>query len=243
MVAAMAKIHPLLKKFYASDEWIAFRMYIITERAKRDGGPTCEYCKKRVAHSRELTVHHKIELTPENVRDANISLNPDNVMVIHHHPCHNKIHNRFGFGVFKKTYEHNVYLVYGPPLSGKSTFVWDNMEHGDLVVDMDRLYVAVTMLPVYDKPNELLPVIRGVHSLLIDNIKTRYGKWQNAFIVGGYADKYKREKIIAELGADPVFCDVPKEECMRRLDTDELRSQRREEWATYIERWFEQYTK
>ena len=58
-------------------------LLIITERAKRDGGPPCEYCKKRVTHSRELTVHHIVELTPENVDDAMISLNPDNVMVVH----------------------------------------------------------------------------------------------------------------------------------------------------------------
>ena len=217
-------------------------MLIITERAKRDGGPTCEHCKKRVAHSRELTVHHIIEITPENVHDAMVTLNPENVLVVHHE-CHNQIHGRFGFGnAYRKTYAHNVYLVYGPPLSGKSTFVREEMEHGDMVVDMDRLYSALTMLPDYDKPNQLLPIVRGVHNLLVDNIKVRLGKWENAWVVGGYADRYKREKMAGELGAELIFCDVSKEECLRRLLADEGRSERQDEWQGYIERWFEQYT-
>ena len=236
----MSHTHPAIKRFYASGEWQAFRMLTITERAKRDGGPTCEHCKKRVAHSRELTVHHIIELTPENVHDVMISLNPENVLVVHNHPCHDQIHGRFGFGWQRKTYSHNVYLVYGPPLSGKSTFVRDEMERGDLVVDMDKLYSALTLLPDYDKPNQLLPVVRGVHNLLIDNIKVRLGKWENAFVIGGYADKYKREKMISELGAEPIFCNVSKEECLRRLAEDPRGEPG--EWENYIEKWSEEYT-
>ena len=240
----MAIIHPLIKKLYNSGEWIAFRMLIITERAKRDDGPTCEHCHKRVAHSRELTVHHITELTPDNVTDAMISLNPDNVLVVHAHPCHDEIHERFGFATtFKecRTYSHNVYLVYGPPMSGKNTFVRDNMEYGDIVVDIDKLYSAMTLLPDYDKPNALLPIVRGVHNLLIDNIKTRYGKWENAFVIGGYADRYKRDKMITDLGAEPVFCDVNKRECLRRLNLDNDRRDRQEEWGTYINKWFDNY--
>lgn len=238
----MAKIHPLVKKFYNDPRWIAFRMLIITERAKRDGGPTCEHCGKRVAHSRELTVHHVIEITPENVHDAMITLNPDNVIVVHHHPCHNQIHNRFGFGYKKITYAHNVYIVYGPPLSGKNTFVMDNMEYGDIVVDMDKLFASITLLPEYDKPSRLLPIVRGVHNLLLDNIKTRYGKWENAWIIGGYADRYKRDKLATDLGAELVFCDVSKEECLRRLELDDDRRPMKKEWSIYVERWFDKHT-
>lgn len=232
----MAK-HAILKTFYASQEWQAFRMVIITERAKRDGGPTCEHCKQRVAHSRELTVHHIIELTPENVQDVMISLNPDNVLVVHNDPCHNQIHGRFGHQL-----QRGVYLVYGPPLSGKTSFVQEQLRRGDIVVDMDRLYAAVTMLPEYDKPDSLLANVRGIHNLLVDNIKTRYGKWGSAWIIGGYADRYKREKMADSVGAELVFCNVSKEECLRRLAVDEGRRYRQDEWRGYIERWFEEYT-
>ena len=97
------------------------------------------------------------------------------------------------------------------------------MSRGDLVVDMDRLYSAASMLPYYDKPENLLSNVIGIRNALIDNIKTRYGKWNNAFIIGGYPDKYKREKLAEDLGAEIIFCDVSKAECLKRLDIDEDR--------------------
>ena len=228
--------YAVLKSFYASEAWINFRMLIINERANRDGGICCEHCKKRIAHARDVTLHHKIELTPENVYDVMISLNPENIMVVHAHPCHDQIHGRFGHEP-----EKGVWIVYGPPLSGKTSYVQENKGRNDIVVDMDRLYSAVTMLPEYDKPDILISNVMGLQRQLIDNIKTRYGRWHSAWIVGGYADKYKRERLAADLGAKIIFCNVSKEECLRRLAQDEKRRCRQDEWRGYIEKWFEGY--
>jgi hypothetical protein len=225
----MAK-HKKLQTFYASDTWRNFRMRIIAERGLR-----CEYCKERVVHSSELTLHHIIELTPENVDDRAISLNPDNIQVVHH-TCHNKIHRRG-----KAKTGQQVHIVYGPPLSGKTSYVKDRMTPGDLVVDYDSLFVGISMLPIYEKPNEILPNVRLVHSQLIDNIKTRYGRWNNAWIIGGYADKYRREKLARETGAELVFIQASREECMERLKADPNRKKRIAEWTGYIDKWFETY--
>lgn len=226
----MAK-YAILQTFYASEKWIKFRLTIITERGLR-----CEYCGKPVLNISELTLHHKKELTPENVGDTLISLNPENVIVVHHE-CHNKIHGRFGY---KKS--HDVNIVFGSPMSGKKTFVKEHMQRGDIVIDMDSLYSAVSMLPSYDKPDNLFRNVIGVYDLLLDNIKTRYGKWNSAWIIGGYADKYKREKIANDLGAQLIFCDVSKEECLRRLEVDSDRMYRKAEWREYIEKWFDTFT-
>ena len=91
------------------------------------------------------------------------------------------------------------------------------MHRGDLVVDMDRLYEAVSMLHVYDKPNNLFGNVIGIHNLLIDNIKTRYGKWNDAWVIGGYADRYKREKLAEDLGAD---IEEPKRQLVEGLIQD-----------------------
>lgn len=226
----MAK-YAVIKSFLASEAWQKFRLLIISQRSLR-----CEHCGNIVARVRDLTLHHIIELTPENVHDVMISLNPDNVLVVHHE-CHNQIHKRFGY---KPTKE--VCIVFGPPFAGKKTYVQEYLGRGDLVVDMDRLYRAVSMLPDYDKPDNLFGNVRGIYNLLIDNIKTRHGKWNNAWVIGGYADKYKREKLANDLGAELVFCDVSREECLRRLEMDEDRRYRKDEWISYINKWFEQYT-
>jgi len=97
-------------------------------------------------------------------------------------------------------------------------------------------------LPTYDKPSNLFNNVSAIQSTLIDNIKTRYGKWHNAWVIGGYADKYKRERLAEELGAEIIFIDVSKEECIARLQQDTGRQYRQAEWTNYIVKWFEQHT-
>jgi hypothetical protein len=203
-------------------------MGIILERGLR-----CEYCSRRVVASKDLSLHHIQELTLENVHDATVALNPDNVLVVHH-GCHNKIHGKRG-----REFRQAVYIVYGSPMSGKGTFVAEQRAPGDLVVDMDSLFEALTGLPRYEKPDALLPNVKAVYNTLIDNIRTRYGGWSTAWVIGGYPEKYQREKLAEQLGAELVFIDTSKEECLRRLTAD---PERGEEWAGYIERWFERHT-
>ncbi|KON86602.1 hypothetical protein AF332_07065 [Sporosarcina globispora] len=226
----MAK-HAIIKSFYASEEWTNLRLQLINERGNR-----CEHCKEIIPKSKDIIGHHTIELTPENINDYSISLNPERIELICF-DCHNKEHKRFGYQSEKE-----VFLIYGPPMSGKSSYVRNHMKRGDIVVDMDQLYAAVSYLPYYDKPDNLFSNVIGIHNLLLDNIKTRLGKWGNAWIIGGYADKYKRNRLADDLGAELIFCNVSQEECLRRLEIDEDRKYRKDEWSKYIIRWFETYT-
>lgn len=223
--------YSILNSFYASDIWINFRLSLIAER-----GPYCQKCGKLIANHIEIIGHHKIPLTPENVHDHTISLNPENVDLVCF-VCHNEIENRFGHHSIR-----GIYIVFGAPLSGKHTFVQQRVSRGDIIVDMDRLYSAMSGLPYYDKPDCLLSNVRGIHNLLIDNIKTRYGKWNSAWIIGGYADRFKRERLADDLGAELIFCNVSQEECLRRLEADVDRRYRKDEWRGYIEEWFERYS-
>jgi hypothetical protein len=100
----------------------------------------------------------------------------------------------------------------------------------------------MSLMPEYDKPSCLLSNVMGVRDLLIDNIKTRYGKWTNAWVIGGYPDKYQRDKLADDLGAELIFMDVSKDECMARLNMDEGRRCRRDEWTGFVDKWFERYT-
>lgn len=226
----MARISKI-QTFYASDKWRNLRISLIAQRGNR-----CECCGEHIAKSIEIIAHHKTELTAENVDDYNISLNPNEIELICF-DCHNQEHERFGYQPQKK-----VYLVYGPPMSGKNTFVRQQIKRGDIVVDMDRLYEAMSMLPSYDKPDSLYTNIRSIHNTLIDSIKTRFGKWRNAWVIGGYPDRYKRERLADELGAELIFCECSLEECMRRLQDDSARSHVKVEWEKYIQRWFEKYS-
>ena len=61
------------KKLYNSAKWKKIRNYILTRdfyMCKICGEPNCD------------TVHHITELTPININDANITLNPDNLITV-----------------------------------------------------------------------------------------------------------------------------------------------------------------
>jgi len=109
------------------------------------------------------------------------------------------------------------------------------------VLDMDRLYEAITLLPRYDKPESLYRVVRGVYNHLLDNVKTRTGRWRTAWIIGGFPDKYQREKLADELGAELVYMECTREEAISRLILCENRRHRAEEYTEYIDKWIERY--
>lgn len=72
------------KKLYNSAKWKKIRNYILTRdfyMCKICGEINCD------------TVHHIIELTPININDANITLNPDNLITVCKQ-CHDEIHSR-----------------------------------------------------------------------------------------------------------------------------------------------------
>lgn len=172
-----------------------------------------------------------------NVNDFNISLNPENILIVSQQ-AHNEIHSRFGYCAERK-----VYYVYGAPCSGKTSFVNSIKGNSDIVVDMDNIWQCITSSDRYFKPNALKQNAFAVRDCLMDMIRTRAGKWERAFIIEGGAVKSERERKISILGAEPIFIDTDKETCLKRLYDDCNRlKQRPDEWAGYIESWFRDYT-
>lgn len=201
----------------------------LSYRLKIERGGKCQRCGDMPEDMNYLIGHHMVELTEENVDDPTISLSPERIEIICFR-CHNKEHRRFG-------YQQKVYIVYGSPLSGKTSLVRELMRPGDIVLDMDALWQAVTFQPEYVKPNNCRFNIFKLRDELLDQIKTRYGQWCDAYIIGGYPDKYERERLAQTLGAELIFCESTKEECLVRLEA----SGRPESWREYIESWWERY--
>lgn len=231
----MAK-YAILDLFYKGQGWVNFRIAYINERIKHDGGSRCDYCGEWIDTMDDITLHHIIELNPDNVHDALISLNPDNIKQMHS-GCHNKYHKH---GAIKSR---RVFLVYGPPMCGKNTYVKQRAWPGDLIIDIDNIYQAITGLPRYDKPDTLYMNAVAIQNLLLDHVKTRMGRWDNAWIIGGYPDKYKRDKVAMEAGAQIIHIEATKEQCISRLKLDKDRRLREKEWQKYIDKWFEKHTK
>ena len=221
-----------LFEFYRSTEWASFRQMIIAERTRDDGFIYDEVTGKPILKAYDLILHHKEELTEENVKDFNISLNPNNIMVVSF-KTHNILHNKLGMS------RREVYLVYGSPLSGKSTWVKENASEGDLIIDIDNIWEAISGQPRYIKPNRLKAVTFKVRDTLLDAVRFRLGKWTSAYIVGGYPLASERERLSKELGAKEIYIDTSKAECLERLKADELRDTTA--WTQYINEWFQTF--
>ena len=228
-----------LAQFYTSAEWRKFRQIVIAERINpTDGVLYDEFSGNPILKSHEIILHHKIELTMQNVNDRSISLNPDNIMIVTP-KSHNEIHNRFGGRL--QSWQRKVYYVYGAPCSGKSSFVRENMQRGDLVLDIDSLWSALSGQPEYIKPNEIKAVVFNARNAIIDSIKTRAGNWQTAWVIEGGALLGDRMRRIDTLGAESMFVDATRDECIKRLASDEKRRAVQPQWVEYIDRWFAEY--
>lgn len=221
-----------LYKFYRSDEWITLLLIIRNERVNDDGYNICEYCGKPIVKAYDCIGHHKIELTEENVNDYSISLNPDNIALVHHR-CHNRIHNKLGYSNRK------VYVVYGCPLSGKSSWVKEVAVAGDLIVDVDSIWQCVSGLERYNKPDRLKTVVLSTRDYLLESVRYRRGKWLNAYVIGGYPFAAERERLVDSLGAQEVFINTDKAVCLKRLY--DCGDRNVDEWEKYINDWWLQY--
>ena len=226
-----------LAQFYNSDQWRKFRAALIIERTnKADGVLYCEYSGAPLLRQYDIVAHHKTPLTMQNVNDFNISLNPENIMIVSQ-KAHNEIHARFGYCAQRK-----VYLVYGAPCSGKTTFVNDVKGNSDLVIDIDNIWQCLTGGARYEKPDALKTNVFGVRDCLLDMVKTRAGKWEKAFIIMGAPRASDRKRFVDLYGAELVHIDTDKEECLKRLYGDCKRPQTLfKTWAEYITRYFEDY--
>ena len=222
-----------LHDFYISKEWRAFREMLIHQRTKPDGVLYDELNGQPLIKAYDIIAHHKQQLTVQNVNDYSISLNPDNIMLVSMR-SHNEIHKRFGYAQGRK-----VYYVYGAPCSGKSSYVESVKGNSDIIADIDLIWAAITGGQRYVKPDALKVNAFQLYSAVLDQIKTRAGKWERAYIITGGAHKGQRERQLAELGAEPIFIDTPKEVCLQRLNGDTQRDVT--QWAGYIDEWFSAY--
>lgn len=225
-----------LSAFYNSAEWRNFRAGLIAERTNKDDGFLyCEHSGKKLLQQYDIVAHHKQPLTMQNVNDYSISLNPENIMLVSQR-AHNEIHARFGYVAQRK-----VYLVYGAPCSGKTTFVKSVKGNSDLIVDIDNIWECVTG-ERYEKPNALKTNVFMLRDCLLDMVKTRAGKWERAYIITGAPRLSDRTRIIDLYGAESIFIDTDKEECLKRLHSDCKRNKAHlNEWESYIERWFDDF--
>lgn len=222
------------ENFYKSDEWRNLLKQLKLERINEEGLLICPVCGKPILST--VIGHHKKELTKDNYLDYNISLNPDNIILIHQE-CHNLIHKRWGYQ--KK----QVVLIYGSPCSGKNTYVENIISRNDIVVDIDEIWHMVNKYNgYYEKPDTLKSYVFEIRNAIYDLVKYRKGKWSTCYVIACVPNSLERQRLIQRLGIDEVkLIEATEEECLNNLHSSpagrDIKS-----WESYIHSWFEMYS-
>ncbi|HHV61139.1 MAG TPA: AAA family ATPase [Firmicutes bacterium] len=213
-------------EFYHSQAWLALR-----RRALERDAYLCQPCLREHRITPADTVHHIVPIEQDWDRRLDLS----NLEAICR-ACHNRLHGR-GEGVSQAT---QVTLVCGPPGSGKTSYVREHARRGDLILDLDAIFMAISGLPWYDKPEELLPFAAEARDAILRRLE-RPSNVRRAWVIMSGAKRQERESLRQRLRAKVVMLDVPADECMRRIKQDERRAHQVEEWRGLVERWWREY--
>ena len=111
-----------------------------------------------------------------------------------------------------------ICIVSGPPCAGKSTYIKENKEEGDIVIDFDELAFCLGA-----KDHEAVGDIRELALMLrktaIDDILASPPKDATAWIIDTAPSEALKE-IYEEAGALFVNLNATKEECLARAEAD-----------------------
>lgn len=133
-----------------------------------------------------------------------------------------------------------VTIVCGPPGSGKTTYVRERMRWGDLVVDLDAIFVAISGLGWYEKPECLLPFAAEARDALLARLG-QPSEVRHAWVIMSGARRADRQRLRSQLHGTVVVLEVPGTECMRRIALDERRATMAPLWKDLVDRWWREY--
>lgn len=221
----------------------------------------CNRCNERPGK----IVHHKIPITPNNINDPYITLSFNNLEYLCQ-DCHSEEHLRRG--ALKKDVEFDsdgnlikrnignsnniylpniikpinkeIYIVCGAPGSGKSTYVNANAKTDDLVIDLDKIIMQYTNKPLYSNTEKYINVAIEKRNEILNSINSYKSKrvW---FIVSAPTSS-ERKHWKEQLGGTVILLNTSKEECYRRLENDNMRSNNVMKYKIATKNWFMNYT-
>lgn len=222
------KRYETVAQFYGGDEWQACKVQVIHQRMREYGAIYCEHCGRLILkgfnpkeknNAGAIVFHHKIFLNAGNVNDASISINPENIAVLHW-TCHNEVHGRFGFGGGNNIPEKKVYLITGAPCSGKTTWARERIGENDLILDIDDIWQTISGQPRYTKPSAVKPFVFAARDEIKNMVARGAGTWRNAFIIEGLPSKMDRQREADRYRAhntEIITMNTEQAECLARL--------------------------
>lgn len=229
------------RRFYGSTAWRKTQAAYMEKQ-----NYICERCGAPAQ-----IVHHKIPLTNDNLYNSKIALDWDNLEALCR-KCHAEAHKDRDYisvkgaefdadGNLIKQQRARVTIVWGPPGSGKSTYVAEHKGDKDLILDLDYICAALIGEPsdIYRDHYHVLDVALLLRDYLYTIIERREGKWEKCFIVTSTANRYTVNALADRLDAEIVNMGTSLDECIRRIQADNRRGNKKGKFVAITRRWFE----
>lgn len=130
------------------------------------------------------------------------------------------------------------YVIAGPPGSGKTTWAKQNARRGDAIVDVDALFAALSGRALYDKPENLLPLVLAVRDTAVAHLADGWSR--DAYVITADGRRDVMQQLREQLGAELIVLEVDAVTCKQRLSDDPQRDSTTD-WAALVDKWWRLY--
>lgn len=134
-----------------------------------------------------------------------------------------------------------ITVICGPPGSGKSTYAMERLQRGDLLLDLDLLFVALSAQPLFDKPAPLLPFVCAARDGTIDRLTGSLPDGMGHVWIVTSSTPAAMNEFMNGLPFESVILPVSQEDCLHRIAADSRRSGLTISWADLIADWWKRY--
>jgi hypothetical protein len=134
----------------------------------------------------------------------------------------------------KRDRDRRVTIVWGPPGSGKTTYVQEYRKPGDLVWDFDAVLRTVTGVPSHYRESQPHPLVMALRDSFFRYL-IGHRDTADVWIIESVPTRLERERRRQQLGAVFVGLLPSAEECKRRT------RERGAGWPEAIDYWFGRY--
>jgi uncharacterized protein len=132
-------------------------------------------------------------------------------------------------------------IVWGPPASGKSTYIDKNSGSNSVVYDFDRIMRALSNKPMYQRNENLIGYVAELRTWLVQKLKED-DKLEEAWFSATWVDE-EFKSAFTDLQPEYHLIDIPYDECISRLEMDDERAIIAGEMKKVIDRWYDTYGK